>query len=206
VSIGAVDPGDARERARDIVDGFRPKDPPRPFRGVLDWIGARLAEIGRVLGAPFAWILETFGDGFGWLIIAAAAAGVIVAVVSAVRGGSFGRVGRARSSPPPDETQRRSRPEDLEAAAAAAAARGEFDLAVRLRFRAGLQRLDRDAGAIVYSSSIGTGDVRRSVELPMFDRLADRFERVTYGPDVAASEDDDEARREWPRVVDAARR
>lgn len=205
MSLGDVDPGEARQRARDIVEGFRPKDPPRPFRGALDWIGDRLEEIGRILRTPFAAIFETFGTGLGWLIIAAIAAGAIAAIVSAVGGGYFGRSGR-RDSVAAGAPRHTTRPEDLEAAAAAAAARGEFDVAVRLRFQAGLQRLDRDARAIEYSSSIGTTEVRRSLEQPAFDRLADRFERVTYRRDAAEPSDDTHARREWPRVVEAAKR
>lgn len=205
MSLGEVDPDAARDRARDIVDGFRPKDPPRPFRGALDWIGDRFEQLGRLLRSPFRWLFETAGDGLGWLIVGAAFAAVVAMIASSVRHGTLRRV-MHRTSAAARSARTRTSPEDLEAAAVEAAARGEFDVAVRLRFEAGLQRLDRDARAIVYTSSIATSEVRQLIEQPTFDQLADRFERVAYRQDPAAASDDVDARRDWPHVVESAKR
>jgi len=97
-------------------------------------------------------------------------------------------------------------PAALEAAAAEAEARGDFALAVRLRFRAGLLRLDRDARAITYRPSIPTREVRAELASEAFDDLADTFENITYGGDDAEPADTAVARRDWPRVVAAAKR
>jgi hypothetical protein len=97
-------------------------------------------------------------------------------------------------------------PAALDAAAAQAEARGDLALAVRLRFRAGLVRLDRDARAITYRPSMPTVAVRAELESPTFDGLADTFEDITYGGAEAEPTDTAEARRDWPRVLQAARR
>ena len=77
---------------------------------------------------------------------------------------------------------------------------------MRLRFRAGLLRLDRDAHAIRYRPSIPTSEVRAELSSSTFDEIADTFESVTYGGTDAEARDTAEAKREWPRVVQAARR
>ena len=84
--------------------------------------------------------------------------------------------------------------------------RYDLALAVRLRFRAGLLRLDRDAHAITYRHSIPTGEVRAELASPTFDELADTFEGITYGGNDAGPDDTAEARHDWPGVVHAARR
>jgi hypothetical protein len=96
-------------------------------------------------------------------------------------------------------------PDALEAAAARAEARGELATAVRLRFRAGLVRLDRDAHAITYRPSMPTAVVRSELASPTFDELADTFESITYGSEPADARATEDARRDWPRVVAAAR-
>ncbi|HEY5011410.1 MAG TPA: hypothetical protein VIK61_01730, partial [Acidimicrobiia bacterium] len=67
-------------------------------------------------------------------------------------------------------------------------------------------RLDRDAHAITYRPSIPTVKVRSELGSPAFDELADTFEEITYGAKLAEPADPVDAKREWPRVLDAARR
>src|SRR5262249_54397828 len=45
---GQVDPDQARDQAREILDGrrYKPAGVPRPFEGTLDWLGDRLRPIG----------------------------------------------------------------------------------------------------------------------------------------------------------------
>lgn len=203
-TVKSVDPDEARERAQNIVDGFAPKNPPKPFRGALDWLGDRLEPILQSVGRPVSWLFESFPAPVAWLILAlalAAIATVIVNVASRHRRAADGRRLPERRGRPTHES-----PEALEAAADEAVERGDLDLAVRLRFRAGLLRLDRDAHAIRYHDGIGTGEVRQAVAQITFEALADTFDRVTYGDDSARAEDDDQARSDWPRVVKVARR
>ena len=77
---------------------------------------------------------------------------------------------------------------------------------MRLRFRAGLLRLDRDTHTIRYRPSIPTVDVRAELASPTFDDLADTFESITYGSVPADATNTTMPRREWPRVVAAARK
>jgi hypothetical protein len=94
-------------------------------------------------------------------------------------------------------------PADLERAADAAEHAGQLDVAVRLRFRAGLLRLG-DRGAIRYRPSVTTNEVRRVLGSDAFDELARTFDAIAYGGRDAEPPDVDAARREWPRIVAGA--
>lgn len=207
--LGATDPARARSEARDILAGRRYKGAPvpRPLRGVLRWIGDRLSPIGRWIGDRFSWVPESAQPWVGavMLIVLAIVIGAFVrhivmarVQVRAMRLGSDGDGAPA--------SERADDPATLDAAAAEAEARGDLALAVRLRFRSGLLRLDRDARAISYRPSIPTVEVRAELASPTFDGLADTFEGITYGGADAELVDTEEAKRDWPRVVQAARR
>lgn len=91
-------------------------------------------------------------------------------------------------------------PKTLERQADAAEASGDLEAALRLRFRAGLLRLDR-RGAIEFRPSISTHEVRRAVRSEDFDALAATFDDVVYGGRAPQSADVKEARERWPEVV-----
>jgi hypothetical protein len=91
-------------------------------------------------------------------------------------------------------------PAVLERGAEEAEARYAFAEAVRLRFRAGLLRLGARS-AIEYRPSLLTADVARRLQSPEFDRLADTFERVTYGRATAEGADAAEARDGWRKIL-----
>jgi hypothetical protein len=205
----AIDPAQARRDARQILAGrrYRGAPVPRPLRGVLRWIGDRLSPVTHWIGDRFSWLppwtspwvlyvaFLTVGLLFGFLVMT---------IVKAHARNRAARLGAAS-----DNGRRGTAADDpaaLEAAAAEAETRGDLAVAVRLRFRAGLVRLDRDARAITYRPSIPTGEVRAELTSPAFDDLADTFEGITYGGNDAEPTDTAEARREWPRVLDAARR
>lgn len=201
VAADDVDPDHARRVAHDILGSgpARSSNPPRPLRGVLRWIGDRLAPVGRAL-EPVGRFLESPG---GIVLLAVLVALVVVWVA---RRSAARRVARATSAMGKtiglDTTE--LDPDALERAADDAEARGELDLALRLRFRAGLGRLDA-VGAIRFAPSVTTGQVARRLRSARFDDLATTFDAVAYGgrpadpPDLAA------ARREWPRVVAESR-
>ncbi len=193
-----VDPDSARAAARDILGHrqFRRSHTPRPLRKPLNWLGDRLTGIthwiGRVLShVPIALLF----------LIALVAVGLAAAfIVSRVRSnrGAASRTQRRAN----DGTQVED-PAKLERAADAAEQAGHLDLAVRLRFRAGLLRLG-DRGAIRYRPSVTTNEVRRVLGSETFDELARTFDAVAYGGRDAEPPDVDAARREWPRVVAGA--
>ncbi len=80
-----------------------------------------------------------------------------------------------------------------------AEAGGEFERAIRLRFRAGLNALDR-GGLIEATPSTATGMVRREVALDEFDAVANVFEVATYSDYAATAGDATAARRGWEDV------
>jgi hypothetical protein len=202
VLAAAVDPNQARHDAADILSDRRYRnDPaPRPFRGVLEWFGDRLRTIG-------GWISDALRavPGPTWAtiaVVALAAAGVFVWWLARSRattgGGAFGATRGVGGSPRDD-------PDRLERDADIAERAGDYEHALRLRFRAGLLRLDHN-GVIRYRPSLTTGEVRRLLGSASFDDLAARFEEVAYGRDPASPGDIAAARENWPRVVERATR
>jgi hypothetical protein len=200
-ALSRVDPDEARRAARDIVDSrrYRPERVPRPLEGVLAWIGDRLEPIGDL----FRPVWDFFGAGIGRVIFLVA----LVALVAAIAY----RLSRLRMTRAPRNRRRSERtaetsvdPDELEREAAAAEAAGDLNRAIRLRFRAGLLRLDR-AGAIRYRPSLTSGQVAHTLRSQDFEELAERFDAIAYGGRVAAAEDVIDARERWPRVLTEAR-
>ena len=194
----AAPAAEARAQARDILSQprFTGTRVPGPFHGLIDWAGHRVRKIGN-------WLDDVLPGGHGVVWIALAALVAALAVVVARR--TLTRRVReateaARASVPPSDDARA-----LERRAAAAEAAGDLQAALRLRFRAGLLRLD-ERGAIEFRPSISTSEVRRRLGSPDFDVLALDFDEVVYGGRPAASADLDSARRRWPEVVARARR
>ena len=194
---GQVDPDRARDQAREILGGrrYKPADVPRPFEGALEWLGDRL----RPIGDFFSRITESLA---GRVALAAVLAGVVAVVAllvarrRAATSAAGGETGRGRRS-----AEQHADPGRLEREADAAERRGDLDAALRLRFRAGLLRLDR-AGAIQFRPSITTGQVARRLRLRVFDDLAITFDAVAYGGRPASVVDLQSARAEWPRVLE----
>ena len=107
------------------------------------------------------------------------------------------RAARARSP-------ERDDPAALERDADRAAAAGEWETAVRLRFRAGLLRLDaRDL--IEYRPSLTTGEVAETIVSPTFDRIGADFDEIAYGGRSAREADEAASREGWQRVLSEAR-
>ncbi len=194
----AASAAEARAQARDILSQsrFTGTRVPGPFRGVIDWIGDRLRSAGDWLddlipGPPgVVWLVLAF---FVALIAASVARRTLTRRVRAA-------TQAARASVPPSADAR-----ELECRADAAEALGDLQAALRLRFRAGLLRLD-ERGAIEFRPSISTYEVRRTLRSVDFDVLAYDFDEVVYGGRPAAPADLESARRRWPDVVERATR
>jgi len=199
-AAGEVDPETARDQARDILGQrrYRPADVPRPFEGVLEWLGDRL----RPIGDFFDRLLSSWPGRLALI-------GGLIALVAVVAVAIARRRSRGMAS---GAERRRGRageesldPVQLERAADAAERRGDLEQALRLRFRAGLLRLDA-AGAIRFRPSLTSGEVRRRLRLPTFDDLALTFDEVAYGGRPASPLDVGTARESWPHVLADARR
>jgi len=199
--VAAVDPALARDEARDILGGerFRDSDPPRPLRGALEWLADRLRGATDVIGS---WLEPVPGP--TWLAIGVIALAILTAAIVATvrrrRGGvvASGALTAVREEP-------RERAADLEREADEAEQRGDWERAVRLRFRAGLRRL-ADAGVIDLRPGVTNGAVGRRLASPDYDRLAADFDEVAYGGRAASEPDAATAREGWPRVLTGSRR
>ena len=197
---GGPSSAEARAHAREILQErrFRGSGVPRPFAGVLRWLGDRLEPVrdffddlgARVPGGqPVVFIILS-----GLVLLAAAAL-----ARGSIRHRAAATVRAARARAPT-----RDDPAALEREADRAAASGEWETAVRLRFRAGLLRLDARE-LIDYRPSLTTGEVAAAVGSPTFERVGADFDAIAYGG-RAADEDDEAASREgWQRVLSEAR-
>jgi len=194
----ALDPDSARDVARDILGRrqFRSSHTPRPLRTPLNWLGDRLTGIGHWFGRVFSHVPSA-------LLLLLALAAVALAFVFITARVRAHRGSPVRATHHHADGAEAEDPAELERAADAAERAGELDVAVRLRFRAGLLRLGQ-RGAIDYRPSVTTNEVRGVLGSETFDELARTFDAVAYGGRDAAAPDVDAARREWPRVVAGA--
>lgn len=195
----------ARDDARAILSQrrFHPAPVPRPFRGILETIGRWLDPVLNAIGAFFAWIGDLFGflalgtgGAFGlWLVIAALVLAItVVRTRAAITERARTRASASLARDPGDDPKR------LEVLAAEAEERGDHDLAVRLRFRAGLIRLGA-AKVIPRRPSLTTGELRRMLASPDFDRLGITFDEIAYGGRTAAADDAVDARTAWEHIL-----
>jgi Domain of unknown function (DUF4129) len=195
-----VTPVQAREEARRILAErrFHGTSLPRPFHGALEWLSRHLHFVARA----WDWLAANVGGaGVLWGILGAVA--LVTAIVAAAR------LASRRISFEADEALLavRGREEDpaaLERLADEAERRGDLEVAVRLRFRAGLLRLAR-AKALPQRPSLRTGEARRTLHSSRFDRLARDFDEIVYGRRPARADDLAAARSEWPHVLEELR-
>ena len=199
---GAVTSGEARAEAERILEGrrFQPSRVPRPFRGILRTLGRWL----RPLTNPIDRAWDDV-SGSKPLVVAVCLAVIGLAVVVSIRIArrrSSAGVARARRA---GAGGRHDDPDELEGRAADAERSGDLDLALRLRFRAGLLRLDH-AGVVADRPALTTGVLTRQVPSPVLRQLSIAFEEVAYGGRPATDDDVAAARHGWPRVLEEVRR
>jgi Domain of unknown function (DUF4129) len=193
-------PAEARQEAADILAErrFHETGPPRPFDRLLAWLGDRLEPLAR----PFRWLAGRLPGGesllwalLGALVIAAAAAFAVW--LGRRRGGTIAeRLARGRAEPALD-------PRELDRMAERAEERGELDLALRLRFRAGLVRLAR-LRAVRQPETMTNRQLVRLLHSDQFAGLANTLDEVVYGGRAASPADLEAAKSGWPRVLAGA--
>ena len=195
-----MNPAQAREEARHILSErrFRGTNVPRPFHGFLSWLERHL----HFLARGFDWLAAIVG---GQLVLWTIIAVVVLAAAAFVAR----QLARRRIEAEARGVGRRTRsrgedPAELERLADEAERRGDLEVALRLRFRAGLLRLGR-ARALPLRPSLRTREARRALRSARFDRLARDFDEVVYGGRSPSAADVEAARTEWPQVVAEAR-
>ena len=202
--LDRVDPGVARDAARQILRQreFQPERTPKPLAGPVQWIGDRFNGIADWLGSAiqdvFSWIFHLL-PGVPGLILGVAICVVLAAIVVWLIGRNRVSATRVDRSHKPSSAEIED-PRSLERAADAATHDGQYALAVRLRYRAGLIRLDR-ADVIDLRPWNTSAHLTRRLDSRRFDRLTDTFDAVTYGAQPATNADAATARTEWPELV-----
>jgi hypothetical protein len=187
--------------ARDILSDHRyhPRRAPRPFAGFFRRLGELIVDPVIRFFRGIGDLLPSVGT-LPWLLLAAAV--VVVAMVVTVKlssGRGRQRFGAARSARDEDGLD----PEELERRAEEAEGRGELDAALRLRFRAGLLRLD-GAGLVRLRPGLTNSAVSRVLRSSRFDELAGDFDEVAYGGRPATTTQVATARTAWPALVEDA--
>jgi hypothetical protein len=188
---------DAPTRAAHILSQrrFTGSAVPRPFHGILAWLGGKLSFIGRFV----RWLgrFVPGGDAVVWGLLGALVMAIAAAAAIRIAGRREGKwlaaERRERGLDPVD-------PGVLEREAAVAEEHGDFERALRLRFRAGLIRLGRD-DRLPLRDSLTSGQAAELLHLDEFDTLAHDFDEVVYGRRPPAREDVVRAREEWARVL-----
>ncbi len=173
---------------------------PRPLHGVIEWLGRRLQFLGRF----FNWLGRHVpgGNNVLWAILAALVVAIAVSVAMRL---ARRRALRERGLGSWADGDRPEDPGTLERLADEAERRGDLEIALRLRFRAGLLRLGR-ARVLELRPSITTIEVRRALRSRRFDGLARSFDEVVYGRRSPRTQDVVDARTEWPLVLEEAQR
>lgn len=185
---------------------FRPAPLPRPLHGVLDALGRAFAPVGRWFQGAFDTLAGVLpgGDAAVWVLLCAVI--VALAAIASVRLTGRTLVDHRRSASLLRQEAGAPDARALEAAADAAERDGRIEAAVRLRFQAGLLRLD-ELGVLAYRPSLPNAAVSRRLGSPIFDGLLRRFEELVYGGRPAQDSDAGTARDGWRQVLrDAARR
>ena len=192
----------ARRDAEAVLDGrrFQPSRVPRPLAGILGTIGGWLEPVADPLGRLWGRVADNLAS---QLVLVAVVFGVAVAISLRLLGRRSPRA-LARSRAIGVDAEGLD-PDALEREAASAEQAGDLDRAVRLRFVAGVLRLDR-AGAISYRSSMTSGQLASMLRSASFAELAAAFDEIAYGGRPAGESDVRTARTTWPKVLAEARR
>jgi hypothetical protein len=187
-----MDAATARREAAHILSQrrFHRHEAPRPFRGLLDALSRIFDPVVRALGDLFDQ------PAIGWPLTAVIVGVALLLVARRVQGRSWAGVHGGLGERGP----RAADPARLEREADEAERRGDLERAIRLRFRAGLLRLDR-ARAIDLEASTTSGAVSRTLRSSDFDDVAASFDAVVYGRRPPRGEDVELSRGGWTRVL-----
>jgi hypothetical protein len=211
--LGAVPP--SPERLRQEAEAllsrppFRPRSLPHPLAGPLRALGRALDTAGTFLAhqvAPIVQFSEHHLGTQGLLDLALAGLALVLVIVGVAAFRLLGRTTRAGVEP--FSRRRPARVVDaaaLEAEADRLERSGRLDLAFRLRFRAGIVRLEQD-GALAVSDAETPRELAQRLGSPSLGVLARDLEEIVFAGRPAGAGDLATARERWPRVLDEVRR
>lgn len=202
-----TDANELQRKAEEILSQsrFHERRTPSPFRGLIrqlgDWLDPLLGPIGRFFGRIFEAIARWWDQPVVPVIVVIVVIGLAVAVCVWLinRRGAVAIGGGSKHEATSDD------PAVLERAADQAEAAGHYPEAVRLRFRAGVLRLQND-GRIRRGRSTPTRAIGRQLKIQEFDRLGRTFDEVAYGHREASAADAADSKRDWQRVLAEAGR
>ncbi|MDQ3916096.1 MAG: DUF4129 domain-containing protein [Actinomycetota bacterium] len=199
-----IDPAEAQEAARRILAErrFRAPDVPRPLEGLLD-------PLGRFLRDAWEAVAETLDDllpgprSVVWTVLGAAVVAAAVAVAAQIsrRRGVQQAAGAGTGAGSSGGVDAGA----IEAMAEEAERKQDFAAAVRLRFRAGLLKLEA-AGHIRHTESTTSREVARRLRSPRFDHLTAVFDQIVYGGRPATAADAETSRSEWDALLRGTRK
>lgn len=203
-SLLLADAQDARRAAEAILRESRFHNPsvPRPLHSALHSLGTGLQAIGNAISSAVEAVGSLLPGGAvtAWVLLA-----VLVIAIVALVARRYTRAALTRPANPDARGARRPvTAAQLERAAQEAESAGAFADAVRLRFRAGLERLG-EQGAISHPRSTPSAQVARELDSRGFDALARRFDEIAYGEQPAAADDVQAARAGWSELLSGAR-
>ncbi len=202
-----VDRDDVVDRVRTILaDPRYVRDEPTILERLLgplyDWLERMIAIVWEIGTRVVAWFVRLLATN------AMTAIGPIVVLVAAAAATWVLARRRAR------DIERRATierileigtdPDELEARAVGADDAGDHAEAIRLRFVAGLLRLDAD-GRIDFYPGLSNGAISERLGDPTFDGLATQFDQVVYGKKPASRGDSRSAADRWAALTGAKR-
>jgi hypothetical protein len=191
--LAQITPEEAQEKARKILeeDRFRgdggppPGRAPQPFKAPLSWLGDQLRKVFEPLGRLFARIGN--GGPIGWILLVGLI-GVLVVIIA--KWWARRTVNSKKDSTKKVKLSKRIA--ELEQAAKDAAEAGRYAEAIRLRFQAGLLRLEDD-GRVTKVERKPNADVVAAVPAQSLRPLANLHDRLAYSEDDASKDDLDRA-------------
>jgi len=193
---------DPRAVARQILaEGrFREHPLPRPLKRPLEWLTDRLRPVGRILSDAFGALARLLPGGSltGWAVLGGGVFGLAVLGAGGLARRRVGAIEAGQVTAPAPGGRRD--PRSLEREADAAEDAGDFGRAVRLRFRAGLLRLDA-VRVLRFDPSLTTGEVAIRLRSVTFDDMALRYDEITYGRREPQADDARVAREGWQRIL-----
>lgn len=197
-----VDADELRATAEEILAGRAyAESQPSLIERLFDWL-RELFDFN--LPSPNVNAPNTGSAGLGLLRSMLAVAAILALVAWATRFVVMRRSAVAARTPDGAGRPGQSNARDLDRLAGEASRRGNHKEALRLRFEAGLIRLERK-GTVSEHASRTSGALSDTLQMPEFDRLAGTLDAVMYGGRPAREADDMDSASTWPVIVARAK-